>query len=174
MITLRDVHEDDLEMLREHRNRWDTRCWLGDANPITPEAQRSWWALLRERAAGYKIACVSAYDVGLVRVRKAPPLSSSGGSMVGLGDLYSVGSDVFAAHRGFGHGRYVFDAACALARELGARELWLKVFVENARAVRIYTQAGFTFAPNMPVDVHCRTLPGEQRPSLPEWKSRGW
>lgn len=44
---------------------------------------------------------------------------------------------------GRGLGAAMIERACAIARELGASELWLQVNKRNERAIRAYERAGF-------------------------------
>lgn len=155
-ITLRAVDADDLEMLRVHRNRPDTRCWLGNAREISEEAQREWFRLRPMNPTalhGVQIAMCSGVPVGLVRT--LPQVVNS----QWLYSQWSVGADVFYEHRGEGFGHRVFAAACSYAIAKGARTLLLQVFLENEKAMRIYEKAGFVVDPNEPVTVFCRTMP---------------
>ena len=82
-------------------------------------------------------------DVGLIRVTH---IDAEEGTAF-------VGADVFSEHRGKGYGSDVFEAAMGEAITLGAtKKLYLKVFVDNERAVHIYTCAGFTIDQDYPVD----------------------
>jgi len=155
---LREILETDLDLLREHRNRIDTRCYLGNANPVTEAQQRAWWEKHDRNA--YKVVQVNGADVGLVRVTDVDDATAC------------VGSDVFFEHRGKGYGHMAFAAACDLAdervgvfrdlarrrlvRRLKPRSLWLRVFIENERAVRIYGKAGFVVDQNATVEVYPR------------------
>jgi len=146
---LRSIVREDLVMLREHRNRADTRVWLGDARTVSAEQQIAWYE--RHDPSCYKIALISDVPVGLVRVTHADPFSAC------------VGSDVFAPYRGQGYGHVVFAAACELAQR---RSLWLRVFIENRRALVIYEKAGFVLDQNAPVEQYLRTIPGDTVPRL--------
>lgn len=149
-IRLRDVTSDDLEMLREHRNQLGTRCWLGDDREISEADQRRWFE--SGGAQGVRIVMLG-HPVGIVRV------SVSG----------EVGCDVFEPYRGKGYGRRLFSAACgttlALMGERSSYKLWLKVVLQNAPALRIYTKAGFVIPPGYPVEVlSSRRIPGRDQP----------
>jgi len=144
-VTLREVTEADLEMLRTHRNRDDTRCWLGSAAVISEEMQRAWWT--NGGANTMRIATSLGEDIGLARVDL-------------VGEQACVGSDVFAKYRGRGLGHRVFDAACRYASDREAKMLWLQVFIENTAAVRIYLRAGFHFHPGHYVTEIPREIPG--------------
>lgn len=150
---LRDVSEGDLEVLRRHRNRLDTRCWLGDDREVSQEQQAAWWA--SSAGAGYHVVTAHAglAIVGLVRVTDV----SDGAAC--------VGGDVLAWYRGAGLGHAVFDLACAQARLLGAHDLWLKVFLQNTAAVKIYLRAGFSFTPGYEIEPFERVLPGMTKPT---------
>ncbi len=151
MITLRPIVEADLEMLREHRNRPDTRVWLGDAREVSAKDQQDWFNVLTWRAEKklplcdeYLIARDDGNDVGLVRMTHCTPTS------------VCVGADVFHAYRGRGLGHKVFAAACEHDHRLGVRELWLWVFLENHAAMCVYRAAGFVVDPNTPVETYFR------------------
>jgi RimJ/RimL family protein N-acetyltransferase len=134
-IGFRDPASDaDFAMLLEHRNDPRVRLWLGDDRLVTPEQNRAFWA--SPAAQHYRIATHGPdnSDVGLIRV-----------SLHDEGREAAVGCDVFVRDQGRGLGHLVFDRACANAIALGARRLWLKVFLGNTRAVKIYLRAGFEF-----------------------------
>lgn len=153
-FALRRVEFEDLMRLRAHRNRADTRCFLGDDRTISADEQIRWWE--RKGAESFKIVTRNAdnVDVGIIR----------------LTDLElphaCVGADVFAAHRGQGLGHVAFGLACAYAEHLGARRLWLQVFLQNTAAVRIYLAAGFQFPADHKVAEMTRQIPGRPGPSL--------
>lgn len=143
-------------MLREHRNREDTRRYLGNPNPISAEAQLAWfrsggsqWHFIATAAVvdtdRFGVMTHRLADVGLARVRVDPATSSA-----------EVGCDVFSGYRFRGLGHKVFAAACRKAEEHGAVRLTLQVFLENEPAVRIYHRAGFREVPDHPVEVYCR------------------
>ena len=127
-LFLREVQEDDLSMLMEHRNQWETRRWLENAREVTMEGQRIWFGM---SSRSVRIVMEGETPIGLARIACEGP------------GHYSVGCDVFAEHRGRGLGRPTFDAACNRAIQLGATTLSLWVFVDNLPAVTIYKHAGF-------------------------------
>lgn len=145
MIVLRSIVVEDLEMLREHRNRPDTRVFLGDSSKVSHEQQLEWFERCVQNASPgteYQIARSSSLgiDVGLVRV---------------IGNC--VGADVFATYRGRGLGHAVFAAACSIP-PVGS-DLWLQVFLENVAAMKIYGRAGFEIDENAPVELRYRYRP---------------
>lgn len=155
-IVLRPIVATDLEMLREHRNRPDTRVWLGDAREISAQQQAEWFRLRpldEDSQRAQQIAMCGDVPVGLVRVMPGPSVYVDGHS---LRHVWTVGCDVFAAHRGNGFGKTVFKAACDYAIEHGAAELRLQVFAENIPAVYVYTLAGFRIDPNVEVKAYHR------------------
>lgn len=128
VIVLREVREEDLVRLMNHRNEWDTRRWLENCRVVTLEDQRRWFETLSRSC---RIAECEGVPVGLVRI-----------SQDGM-ESYLVGCDVFGEFRGRGFGHHLFAAACQRARDYGAKSLSLWVFTENEAAVRIYRRAGF-------------------------------
>lgn len=151
---LRPVEFNDLIRLRAHRNRPDTRCFLGSDREISADEQISWWE--RGGAESFRIAIRTsdATPVGLVRLTDLQ------------GESACVGADVFAQHRGHGLGHVVFRLACDYAQLHGASDLWLRVFLQNTAAVKIYLSAGFRFTADQRIDEVVRHLPGRGGPSL--------
>ena len=62
-ISLRDVEDKDLEMLREERNRWSTRSNLEDCRVISQEDQTRWF--VGGGARGIKVAECDGAVVGI-------------------------------------------------------------------------------------------------------------
>lgn len=152
-ISLRDVEDKDLEMLREERNRWSTRSNLEDCRVISQEDQTRWF--VGGGARGIKVAECDGAVVGIARIKKG----------IGVG-CYTVGADVFERHRGLGYGSAVFGAACKMAEVLASNCLDLWVFVDNTRAVNVYKKHGFTFDMSSPVIGFMRPLAESGEPVL--------
>ncbi len=132
LCSLRPVMAGDLEWMRRLRNRSDTRCWLGDDREISEAMQNEWW--MKHRGAGYQVAGFGAVEnVGVVRASVD-------------GDRGFVGADLDPLYRGRGFGHTIFRAACHHVESLGAKELHLRVFLQNTAAVKIYLAAGFRFS----------------------------
>jgi L-phenylalanine/L-methionine N-acetyltransferase len=73
-----------------------------------------------------------------------PELIGSGGVFPSLvPDVAVLGMMIATAAQGRGAGRALLDHLIAVAREAGFRRFELGVYVDNDRAVRLYTSAGF-------------------------------
>ena len=140
-IVLREVRWDDLALLVEHRNQWDTRRWLEDCNTITLEQQRRWFDTASCR---FRIATVDGEQIGLARLTTSHD------------DSAEVGCDVFLKYRGKGYGKAIFAALMTRIVDLGARRAELWVFLENAAALRLYEHAGFHLDLSVPVKTFLR------------------
>lgn len=90
------------------------------------------YLLTQAQGANY-VACLNGAVVGYISLlarRTAGNLR-----------IYSVAVD--PAARGCGAGQALIDAAVALARQLGLREVTLEVRTDNDAAIRLYTRSGF-------------------------------
>jgi ribosomal protein S18 acetylase RimI-like enzyme len=76
--------------------------------------------------------------VGWTKIAPPTPLPSN----AHVAQLQGLAVDGSVRRRGVG--RALIDAACALARERGARRITLRVLGTNPGAQRLYTAAGFT------------------------------
>jgi RimJ/RimL family protein N-acetyltransferase len=145
-----------MPMLLAHRNHPDVRRWLGNSESVTEEQNKAFWA--STDAAHYRIATygVDNMDVGLIRISYG---TTPDGNLQAC-----VGADVFRHIQGRGMGYRVFAEACKQAGRFGAHRLWLKVFLHNTRALKIYLNYGFEFTGEIE-DVR-RPLPGDDREVL--------
>ena len=145
-ITLREVRESDLELLREHRNDRGTRVWLEDCNEISVAQQARWYQ--QGGSKGVHIAVHAGNDVGLSRI-----------SLAAAGAEALVGLDIFRPYRGRALAKSVFRATCNAALAAGAGSLALWVFRENQPAVRVYSVQNFAVDENEPVKWFVRQFP---------------
>jgi ribosomal-protein-alanine N-acetyltransferase len=65
-------------------------------------------------------------------------------AMNGVEEMHLLNITVAQAHRGRGHAIAMLDALLDMARERGARKVWLEVRESNAHARAIYLRYGFT------------------------------
>ena len=63
--------------------------------------------------------------------------------MVGAGEAHLLNLSIAARHQRIGHGSALLREAAQLARELGARSLFLEVRPSNRGAQALYTRFGF-------------------------------
>jgi RimJ/RimL family protein N-acetyltransferase len=145
-ITLREVRESDLELLREHRNDPGTRGWLENSNEISAAQQAKWYQ--RGGSRGVRIAVLAGSDVGLSRI-----------SMDAAAGVALVGLDIFQQYRGKGLAKSVFYETCNAALAAGAGSLALWVFWDNKPAVRVYRAQSFAIAESEPVKWFVRRFP---------------
>lgn len=134
-ITTRLIWSEDLPMLMAHRNEPDTRGFLEHGDEVNMEQQERWFqTIVTKDVDVYRIAQCDGEDIGLIRVTWINQHEKNA----------CVGADVFSRWRGQGFGHRLFQKACEVAIDQGAtRELYLWVFLDNAKAVRIYEKAGF-------------------------------
>lgn len=63
--------------------------------------------------------------------------------MAAAGEAHLLNLSIAAAHQRTGHGKALLGEAAALARQLGARSLFLEVRPSNRAAQALYTRFGF-------------------------------
>ena len=63
--------------------------------------------------------------------------------MAGVDEMHLLNLTVRPILEGRGHGRFMLDALCGIARQRGAGLLWLEVRLSNARARALYERYGF-------------------------------
>lgn len=151
-ITLREVRESDLELLRDHRNDPGTRVWLEDCSVISSAQQEHWYR--HGGSMGVRIAVLAGKDLGLSRISVD---AAAGVALVGL--------DLFRPYRGKGLAKSVFYQTCNAALAAGAESLALWVFWENEPAVRVYTAQNFAIDECAPVKWFVRQFPQEPHPA---------
>jgi ribosomal protein S18 acetylase RimI-like enzyme len=114
----------------------DRRCW-SPAHDVTDAPQALGGSVLDGRPEDFLVAEMRGRPVGYVKVAPPTPLPSNAHVQQVQGLL------VDPAVRGRGVGRSLLDAAVALARQRGARRIWLRVLGTNPGAQRLYAAAGF-------------------------------
>lgn len=137
-LLLSPLAEEDIEYLRQLRNREENRrCFLHDAF-IEKEQQQSWYHSYLEKQGDYMFS---------VRERET-------GQICGAVAIYGLSPDKKTAEfgrliidgerAGQGRGYEAMRLACRFAFEqLKIESLHLEVFADNERAVKIYERAGF-------------------------------
>lgn len=140
-IRLRLLDEVDLPVTLAWRNRDDIRIWFFTSDKITLERHIEWFRryldldndfifIIEDVKSGYKpVGQVSLYNIDWDAKR-----AEYGRLMIG--DQDSTG-------RGFA--RLATEVLLDLAfKKLGLEEVYLEVFANNDRAIRIYEAAGFS------------------------------
>lgn len=137
-LLLSPLAEEDIEYLRQLRNREENRrCFLHDAL-IEKERQQSWYRNYLDKEGDYMFS---------VRERET-------GHICGAVAIYALSQDKREAEfgrllidperAGRGWGYEATRLACRLAFEqLKTESLSLEVFADNERALKIYERAGF-------------------------------
>lgn len=97
-----------------------------------------WERELRDPAYRVRIAEEDGVAIGYVKLGPPKLPFAPRGPSAELRQLY-----VRAGHHGAGIAPALMDWAIAAARAGGARDLYLSVFVDNARAKRFYAKLGF-------------------------------
>lgn len=68
----------------------------------------------------------------------------------GFSGFWIHGVYVSPSHRRMGAGARIVDALVSRARDLGAAEVYILVFLDNTPAIRMYERAGFSLVPEPP------------------------
>jgi RimJ/RimL family protein N-acetyltransferase len=152
-ISLREIREADLDLLRQHRNDPGTRAWLEDDREVSAAQQLHWFR--NGGSASLRIALSTGVEVGLARLAHDTATRTC-----------SVGLDIFKPFRGRGLARPVFRHICVTAVASGARCLILWVFEENVRAMRVYLAEGFVLDRKEPPKRLSRQFPHEDAPGM--------
>lgn len=137
-LNLVSLQEQDIELIRNWRNKDEIRKWFMNDSIISKEAQKNWFAFysskekdyvfLLEEKTGKKIGMLAIYNF------------SNNGKMVEFG-RFLIGEE-FA--RGKHYGKEAVTLACKLAfEEFGVECVCLEVFEDNNAALRTYLSSGF-------------------------------
>ena len=102
---------------------------------LTPER---WRAELADPAFAFLLAEADGVAVGFAKMGPHSLPVAPAGPMIELRQLYLLGSQ-----QGSGLAARMMDRVIAIARERGAAELFLSVYVDNVRARRFYERYGF-------------------------------
>jgi len=135
-VRLRPLAREDLPMTLAWRNRDAVRIRFRSSSPLTPEQHAGWFE-----------AYLGKPDDYVFIVERA-------GRPVGQAAIYAIDPDageaevgrfvVAPGEEGKGHMRAAIAGLAALARSRwGLGRLYLEVFADNARAVRLYRSLGF-------------------------------
>lgn len=152
-VSLRLLTRDDLPMTLEWRNRDDVRRWFLSSDVLSLEQHQAWFDKLQ------------AGDDALMFVVE----ESATQTPVGQVSIYNIDREVgeaevgrfIAAPNASGKG-FIREAILALVQfafgELGLTRVFLEVYEENARAIRLYESVGF-----VRIDADRPTTCGEKR-----------
>lgn len=137
-VRLRLLAHEDLDMTLDWRNRDDVRRWFRMSDIITAEAHRAWFDTHQ-----------AADDAFMFVVEEV-----EGGTAVGQVSVYGIDREIgeaevgrFIAAPGASGKGYIRDAIGALVEfafnELSLERVYLEVFADNHRAIRLYESLGF-------------------------------
>lgn len=135
-VTLRPIGESDLQSTLEWRNREDARRWFKTSAPLAWADHHAWFQKYGTRVDDYLF------------------IVEAQGQAVGQASVYHINHSTQSAEVGRFlvspeySGRGYIDQACAalitLCREqFNLNYLFLEVFEENQRAIRLYKHHGF-------------------------------
>lgn len=136
-VSLRPLRREDLPMTLAWRNRDDVRIRFKSSATIAPDQHARWFEAYIDKPGDHVF--IVEHDgraVGQVAVYAID---------AGKGEA-EIGRFVAApGESGKGHIRAAISGLVALAgREWGLRRVYLEVFADNERAVRLYRSLGFT------------------------------
>jgi diamine N-acetyltransferase len=97
-----------------------------------------WEEQLRDPGFAFRLAEVDGQPAGYVKLGPLKITVEPNGPALLVDQFY-----VLKEHHGTGIAGVLMDWALAEARERGARELYLTVFIDNHRALRFYERHGF-------------------------------
>jgi GNAT superfamily N-acetyltransferase len=116
------------------------RDWFGGERPSAEEMLRSVTLLVGDPASEFLLASMGAEPQGVCQLRFRHSVWMSAEDCW-LEDLF-----VEEPARGHGLGRALVEAACATARERGARRIELDTNESNRAAISLYEACGFSAA----------------------------
>jgi diamine N-acetyltransferase len=141
-VTLRLLEERDLSMTREWRNRDEVRKWFLTSTIISPQQHAAWFAQYRDRDDDFvfvieetALLCRPVGQASIYAIDWQQRRAKFGRLLIGDPDA-----------RGKGLARRAVTALIGESFDkLGLEELRLEVLKDNARAIALYEQCGFTF-----------------------------
>lgn len=145
-VRLRLLEAEDLDMTLAWRNRDEVRRWFKHSDVISPEAHRAWFESLQQT------------DDALMFVVEDAATNAA----VGQVSIYGIDREVgeaevgrFIAAPGASGKGLIREAIAALVAfafgELGLQRVFLEVYADNVRAIRLYESLGFEhIAPDRP------------------------
>jgi len=137
-VHLRLLTEDDLEMTLAWRNRDDVRHWFKQSDVISLASHRAWFT--RHQLVD------DAFMFVVENIETRAP--------VGQVSIYAIDREIgeaevgrFIAAPGVSGKGFIREAIRALVQfaftELSLQRVYLEVFADNARAIRLYESLGF-------------------------------
>lgn len=136
-IYIRPLIADDIETLREIRNRKENRRNLLYQDVISNEQQKAWYHSYLKKDNDYMYSVIRKTD----------------NKIIGFAALYEMNYEECKfgrllvdrkVYKESGLGKFILQEMISLARELfQLKKIKLEVFSDNIPAVRIYTQCGF-------------------------------
>lgn len=141
-VCITPLYEQDIEALRQLRNRIDNRKWFINSNEIDKECQIKWFEnyKIKKNEYMFSIHPISQQDrfigaVALYGINKESKTAEFGRLII---DKESV------EEKGLGYDATM--CACSIGFEqLGLNKILLEVFEENISAIKTYQKAGFDF-----------------------------
>ena len=138
-LILRLAHSDDDAALAD----LDRRTWAVE-NAVMARPETGARFFTNSVPDDVLVAELDCVVVGWTKLAKATPLPSNAhvAQIQGLAVDHAV--------RGRGIGRALLERACEVARERGARRIWLRVLATNPGAKRLYESVGFAVEGELP------------------------
>jgi RimJ/RimL family protein N-acetyltransferase len=136
-VRLRLLTEDDLEMTLAWRNRDDVRRWFKQSDIISMESHRAWFTQhqLVDDSIMFVVEDINGDAVGQVSIYSID--REAGEAEVGR----------FIAAPGASGKGFIREAINALVEfaftELALQRVYLEVYADNLRAIRLYDSLGF-------------------------------
>lgn len=139
-MILRPLADEDIEPLRQLRNRPENRIWFFGSDLITPEGQRAWFERYLTKENDYMFS---------VFLPQAPETFVGAVAIYGYEratDSYEVGRLLLDSKNlpGRGMGAKLIAAVCELSKKIwGNIGLRAQVFSDNERSLRCFVKNDF-------------------------------
>lgn len=125
---------EDLDILRDHRNDFETWSHLTTIMPLTSVGQVAWFKSLGLDSKRQYFILSSGAKLGMVRMDEVDRANRS----------CRVGIDIFKKYRRLGLSYVGWELILKYCfYELGMNRVWLLVIENNSVAIRVYDKLGF-------------------------------
>lgn len=133
-ITLEELTEDTLEFVRQVRSDPEVYKWLWDQRPVTEAQQQHWWDEYHTSNHSLYVGILDGVPMGYGQLRFR-------------GRTAELGLCVERTHRESGLGHVLLRALLRQGKVVGCEWVWVHLFFDNQRAIRLYRGCGFRLLP---------------------------
>ncbi|MER0280815.1 GNAT family protein [Clostridioides difficile] len=138
-VKIRPLEGNDIESLRDLRNKKHNRVWFIDSNKVSSSDQKKWFESYKHKKNDFMFIVEEIINEGII---------------IGSVALYNINEEMLSGE----FGRLIIDGdtaqsglgydatmgACIIGFEkLGLEKINLEVYKSNLRAIKIYKKIGF-------------------------------